>query len=140
MKSFVLLGHVCRVFLAIGIASLSILMAVAAITLTPPRLAHADSICPPGTYVMGETKRHKPICSGHDTLDSKDCPPGQKPDPDSPGCIPDNWSCGSASTLDDNNVCEYNEKTYLDGRFGPGNIESTNGYSDVSGGNCPDET
>jgi hypothetical protein len=121
MKPFVHLRHIIgRVYLIIGIASLSI-FTVATITLTSSPVAHAqaqsscapnyykdkgicrpDGFCPTGTYVYGYHTGGRPICKANST---KKCPPDYYSDPDSRGCMPDKVKCGSASQLD--------KKTYV---------------------------
>jgi len=125
MKPFVRFCHVCRVFLIIGSAGLFSLIAVTAVSLSHPAVAHAggggdcpndyyqDStgacrptgFCPTGEYVVMRSDNHAACASSIFRFCSADT----KGDPDSPDCIPNTQMCGSASyPSSDGSYCVVN--------------------------------
>src|SRR5437016_466453 len=118
MKPFFHLYHMCRVFLIISIASLSIFTAVATILLSPPSPAHAQAYsCPSGQHpdtgnpdgcrpdgycntneVMTGYQNGQPQCI-LESANTNKCNPNitwQNPD-DASECLPASQHCGTAS-------------------------------------------
>jgi hypothetical protein len=161
MKIFIRLRHVWRVFLIIGIASLSIFTAVSALLLSPPPAAHAQESqgnCPTGWHIdTGNPSGCRPdgfcdsgfVMSHQDgattcipsTSNPNQCNPRvtwQNPD-DAQQCLPIDRHCGSASyydsTLGHCVMFDQSVQTYIQNHFDDRHCGSAS-YYDGTLGHC----